>query len=205
MASEVDIANLALARLADVANVSVINPPEGGTTAEIVARFLPVARDSLLQMHAWDFATKTTRLAQLAKMPFTHEYMYAAPAGMIKALSVMQEGYSDKAFEFQVETSDDDRLVILTDAEPAVLRYVERVVDTDRFSPLFVDALSWMLAANMAGPVIRGELGSAAANQCLKNAQSLTNQAIAADVRQHHSRVSDKHLPSWMAWRSKGV
>ena len=205
MASEVDIANLALARLADVANVSVINPPEGGTTAEIVARFLPVARDSLLQMHAWDFATKTTRLAQLAKMPFTHKNMYAAPTGMIKALSVMQEGYSDKAFEFQVETSEDDRLVILTDAEPAVLRYVERVVDTGRFSPLFVDALSWMLAANMAGPIIRGELGSAAANQCLKNAQSLTNQAIAADVRQRHSRATDKHLPSWMAWRSKGV
>lgn len=204
MASEVDIANLALARLADVANVSVINPPEAGTTAELVARFLPIARDSLLQMHAWDFATKTTRLAQLAKEPFTHSYAYAVPVDMIKALSVMQEGYGDKAFDFVVETNSDNQTVVLTDVDDALLRYVARVSNVNRFSPLFVDALSWMLAANLAGPIIRGELGQSAANQCLKNAQSLTNQAIAADVRQCHSRISDKHLPSWMAWR-KGV
>ena len=204
MASEVDIANLALSRLADVANVSVISPPEAGTTAEIVARFLPIARDSLLQMHSWDFATKTARLALLAEEPVGWDYMYTVPVWMIKALSVTQEG-TDTLCDYVVETNSDNRLVVLTNASEAILRYVERVIDPDRFSPLFVDALSWMLAANIAGPIIRGELGQAAANQCLKNAQQLTNQAIAADSRQRHSRVGDKHLPSWMAWRSKGV
>ena len=193
MASEVDIANLALSRLADVANVSVISPPEAGTTAEIVARFLPIARDSLLQMHSWDFATKTARLALLAEEPVGWDYMYTVPVWMIKALSVTQEG-TDTLCDYVVETNADNRLVVLTNASEAILRYVERVIDPDRFSPLFVDALSWMLAANIAGPIIRGELGQAAANQCLKNAQQLTNQAIAAVTLAWVTSIS---LPGW--------
>ena len=205
MASEVDIANLAIARLADVANVSVIDPPEGGTTSELVARFLPMARDTLLQMHTWTFATRTVRLARLAEEPVDWDYMYASPANMLKALSVRQEGWVMDVFDFDVESNADGRLVILTDADAAVLRYTERVTDTNRFSPLFVDALSWMLASNLAGPLIRGESSLTVSNQCLKNAQVLVGQAVIADSRQRHSREGDKHLPSWMSWRSKGV
>lgn len=52
MASEVDICNLALARLGDNATVASIDPPEGSAQAEHCARFYAIARDSLLEMHA---------------------------------------------------------------------------------------------------------------------------------------------------------
>lgn len=202
MASEIDIANLALARLADTANVSMIDPPEGGTTAELVAQFLPIARDSMLQMHTWGFATKTVRLALLAEEPVEWDYMYKAPTNMLKALYVRSESTGeDRDFEFDVEVNLSGQQIILTDAPNAYVKYVESVSDTTRFSPLFVDALSWMLASHLAGPVIRGQTGQSVGQQCLKAAQVLIAQAIDADLRQKHSREGDKHLPSWMAWR----
>ena len=65
MASEVDICNLALAHLGDSATVASINPPEGSAQAEMCQRFYPIARDSLLEMHNWGFATRRKALAQL--------------------------------------------------------------------------------------------------------------------------------------------
>ena len=57
MASEVDICNLALSHLGDTATIASLDPPEGSAQAEHCARFYPIARDSLLEMHAWGFAT----------------------------------------------------------------------------------------------------------------------------------------------------
>lgn len=205
MASEIDIANLALSRLADTANVSIIDPPEGGTTAELVAQFFPIARDSMLQMHTWSFATKTARLAALAEKPVEWDFMYKAPTAMIKALYVRSEAqWPAEDSEFDVEVNNAGQQVILTNAPSAYVKYVESITDTTRFSPLFVDALGWMLASHLAGPIIRGDLGRAAGQQCLKIAQTLISLAIDADVRQKHSREGDKHLPSWMTWR-RGV
>jgi hypothetical protein len=66
VASEVDICNLALGHIGDSATVSSINPPEGSAQAEHCSRFYPIARDSLLEMHNWGFATKRTNLALLS-------------------------------------------------------------------------------------------------------------------------------------------
>ena len=65
MASTVDICNLALAHLGDTATVASIDPPEGSAQSEHCARFYPIARDSLLEMHAWNFSMRRINLAQL--------------------------------------------------------------------------------------------------------------------------------------------
>ena len=56
MASVVDICNLALAHIGDDATVSSIDPPEGSAQAEHCKRFYAIARDTMLQMHNWNFA-----------------------------------------------------------------------------------------------------------------------------------------------------
>ena len=65
MASVVDICNLALGHLGDPATVSSIDPPEGSAQAQHCARFYPIARDSLLEMHSWNFSTYREALAHL--------------------------------------------------------------------------------------------------------------------------------------------
>ena len=89
MASEVEICNLALAHLGDDATIASIDPPEGSAQAEHCARFYAIARDSLLQMHNWNFASKRVALAGV-NMPYTMwAYAYACPGDMMVAVSVL--------------------------------------------------------------------------------------------------------------------
>ena len=69
MATEVDICNLALAHLGDDATIASIKPPEGSAQAEKAARFYPIARDTLLDMHTWNFAMKR---ATIPSVSYTH-------------------------------------------------------------------------------------------------------------------------------------
>ena len=72
MATEVDICNLALAHLGDDATIASINPPEGSAQAEKAARFYPIARNTLLELHSWNFAS-----CKRAFIPWSFKWIYA--------------------------------------------------------------------------------------------------------------------------------
>ena len=89
MATEVDICNLALAHLGDDATIATIKPPEGSAQAEKAARFYPIARDSLLEMHTWNFASKRGSLALTTVTLDQWDYAYQAPADMMNPVSII--------------------------------------------------------------------------------------------------------------------
>jgi hypothetical protein len=96
VASEVDIANLALSYLGDVANVSSISPPDGSAQAVYCSRFYPVARDALLELHDWNFASRRAALpllgdatTQTGQWCNQWIYTYGVPAGMLCARKVI--------------------------------------------------------------------------------------------------------------------
>lgn len=201
MASEVDICNLALARLGDNATVASIDPPEGSAQAEHCARFYPVARDSLLEMHAWKFATRRVLLAQLTTDTWNWSFAYAEPTGVLKLLAVLPASASSDADtqEYEAETDGNGTPIILTDLEGASLRYVAHVTDTTVFSPLFVDALAWLLASYLAGPVLKGDAGAAMAKACLQSFMLALSNAKTSDANQR--KVRPEHKPDWIAGR----
>jgi hypothetical protein len=157
VASSVDICNLALAHLGDDATVSSLSPPDGGTQAEHCARFYPIARDALLEMHAWRFAVKRVALAEVTNDLDSWQYAYALPNGCLRPLSVLlPESTDDTATQdFVVETDANGTAIVYTNAEMATLRYISAVTDTTKFTPLFVTAFSWLLASYLAGPVTK--------------------------------------------------
>lgn len=195
MASIVDICNLALARLGDNATVSSIDPPEGSAQAEHCQRFYPVALASLLEMHAWRFATTRQTLAPLDITDARWAFVYAAPSGMIRALGIMLSG-RPQPFEMRAIGGAQ---VILTDQEAAALDYVEAVTDSTRFSPLFVDALAWLLASYLAGPVLKGDAGAAMAKACMQSFMLVVSLARASDAGQQE--IAPEHTPGWIGAR----
>lgn len=222
MASEVDICNLALAHLGDTATVSSIDPPEGSPQAEHCARFYPIARDSLLEMHSWGFTTTRATLALLGSAWPEWAYCYASPSDALNILSIldanaaddysvgMQYGYTQAGVPavmqgvytpqpFSQETLSDGTVVIYTNQENAVCRYTRFITDTTVFSPLFVDALSWYLASYLAGPILKGEVGAAEAKRCMGNAMGMLNKAAVSDSNQR--RIHPTQNVSWMAGR----
>lgn len=201
MASEVDVCNLALARLGDNATVASIDPPEGSAQAEHCARFYAIARDSLLEMHAWKFATRRVQLAKLTVPSWDWSFAYAEPAGALKLLGVLSATASndDETQPYEAESAANGAAIILTNQEDASLRFVARVTDTTKFSPLFVDALAWLLASYLAGPVLKGDAGAAAAKSSYQHFLVALSQAKTSDANQR--KVRPEHTPAWIAGR----
>jgi hypothetical protein len=201
MASEVDIANLALAHLGDDATVATLDPPEGSAQAEHCARFYPVARDALLEMHAWKFATRRARLAALDTDSFNWAFAYAEPNGCLRTLAVLTgtSASTDEGQPYETESNASGAPTIYTDQEDAVLRYIARVTDTTKFSPLFVDALARLLASYLAGPLIKGDAGKAEAKAQFAHFRIALADAKISDANQR--KVDPVHTPDWIANR----
>lgn len=201
MASEVDICNTALAQLGDEATVASLNPPEGSAQAEHCARFYPIARDTLLQSYPWNFASKRATLAQLGDAPVGWTYSYARPIDALDILAVQRPETPDnfEQQEYVCEVNSDGQPVIYCNVEDASVRYLARVSDTSRFPPLFVTALSWHLAAMLAGPIIKGDAGAAEARRCAQMAEAYLGRARASDANQRH--VEMRPRPDWIGGR----
>jgi hypothetical protein len=207
MASDIDICNLALGHLGDEANVQAISPPDGTAQAQHCARFYPIARDATLEMHAWGFALKRESLAQLTTPSTTAwAYQYAVPTDMIKPLNV----YPADA-DYASGAGDDDNKqpylregdVILTNNPNAMLRYVSRITDPTRFTPLFVETFGLKLAARLAGPIIKGTTGMNVAKEMAAAADKMLAHATASDA--NAGNYQPEHQPDWLSARQLDI
>lgn len=211
MASEVDICNVALSHLGDSATVASLDPPEGSAQAEHCARFYPIARDTLLSMHTWNFATRRRNLAQLADPAPGWRFAYALPADALDIFGILAPGdpdpgsspLADHQHAYVREVNSSGNQVIYCNVENATARYSIRMEDTTRFAPLFVTALTWHLASMLAGPIIKGDAGMAEAKRCAQMMHAFVAQARVADANQRHTTVH--HVPDWMAARGAAM
>lgn len=223
MASETDICNLALSHLGDEATVSSIDPPEGSAQADHCARWYPIARDQLLEEHTWKFATRRITLASLGSAWSEWQFAYAQPDDCLKFFAVLPPGATDDYSigsplparnpfgvpigqgqgyvpqDFTTETDEDGNIVIYTNVDQAVGRYVARVTDTTKFSLLFVQALSRLLASYLAGPIIKGTEGMQVAAAQMQAYVLALAKAKAADGQ--NRQVRPQQVVPWIAGR----
>ena len=223
MASEVDICNLALSRLGDSATISSINPPDQSAQAGYCKTFYPISRDIVLESHHWTFATRRSLPAQIASWAYSQwQYAYAAPAGMLNVIAVLDSNATDDFSQplvienqiqgstniglgnyspqpFSLESLDDGSDLILTNQNNALLRYTVGVTDTTKFSAMFVDALGWHLASSIAGPLLKGDAGAAAAKSCYQAFLLALGKAEVSDANNQRRNINQS--VSWMVNR----
>lgn len=191
MPSVVGICNIALSRLGDAATVASIDPPEGSAQAEHCSLFYPAARDALLEQHPWGFATRRSRLPRIADMPIGGQwrFAYALPNEFIRAIDVFAEGAERDPADYSIEGGS-----VLANIERACMRYVFRQDDTARYPPLFTDALAWLLASYLAGPVLKNQEGAAESKRCLQFYQASLSLAARSDAGQR--KMPDDYVPA---------
>jgi len=227
MASFVDICNAALSHIGDSANVTSIDPPDGSAQAGYCATFFPLALAAILEAATWGFATVRSTSAPLASPISSWRFAYAYPAGLVKMISVLpacalddysanfgglDRDWSSPAPDFAnpaenmymprpyaVEQDGEGNQIILTNECNAVLRYTIEVSDPTKFSPLFVLALSYLVASMLAGPIIKGEDGVQVSAAMLTKYEAYKGQAMGSDANQRHIVVEQR--VSWMAGR----
>lgn len=199
MSSPTDICNLALGHLADDAEVASIDPPDGSAQAAHCARFYPIARDALLAMHEWTFAkVRKTDLAEVGgRTTAAYPYAYALPAGIIKPIKGLRDEHADEEDEGVTYKIEGD--CVLAKEPIATLICLDRVTNVDKFPPLFVTCLSWLLASYLVGPILKELGGGKLARQLLQNfAQQF---ALATGNDANLSNAEPTHRPSWIEGR----
>jgi hypothetical protein len=220
--NEVDICNVALSHIGDAAEVASINPSDGSMQSALCTRYYNITRNSLLEMHPWGFAT---RRVSLALKPYTvspWDYAYGIPSDAVNLLEVYAADASDDYSApfpmsgtplgvvnsqqgvytpqpFVAEMGADNQEVIYTNTENAVLRYTALITDPTKFSPLFVECLSWLLAAKIAGPLMKGAAGMQMSKSCLQAFQFYYKEATESDANQRRSQVIQS--TPWMVGR----
>tara|TARA_R110000787_G_scaffold147516_2_gene261290 strand:- start:4018 stop:4689 length:672 start_codon:yes stop_codon:yes gene_type:complete len=223
MATEVDICNLALGHLGDNATIASLKPPEGSAQAEHAARFYPISRDTLLESHSWNFATRRSTPAAVANPIAQWKYAYALPNDCMDIIGVIdpsaENDYVTRASAadnqgnyaptvsaglyvpqpFTVETDANGVPVLYTNVQNALLRFQAYVTDTTTFSSLFTLTLSWHLASMLAGPVIKGEVGQAEGKRCAQMMAAFLQQAKNSDLT--NRKISLEHIVPWTAGR----
>ena len=212
MASEVDIANLALAHLAEDPAITALSPtPAGGAHAKKAKLFYAIARNALLEMHDWHFATGRAVLAELdldeiqagGELPEGWGYGYTLPADCLRPRRVLIPGETDDTAgqNFTVETLEDGNKVLFTNVEDAVLLYTKNITDPTKFSPLYIVALSHLLASHLAGPIIKGREGRQVAAEHLKHAMLTFGQAAGSDSNSRQQNDYTTRVPGAISAR----
>jgi hypothetical protein len=192
---EVNICNLALANIGDSARL--VSLTDTSRQAELCRQYFDLARDGMLEMHRWEWATRRKALVATTKLDSVTQWdhAYRLPDDWIDTISILPENAPDDYFEggvrqpveYHIEQDWQGDRILYTNVENAHIRYTSRIVDTTKFSATFVKALSWYLASMLAGPLIKGDEGS-------KQAQIAENRAFRAfgAASKHDARAKRK-------------
>lgn len=204
MTSAVNICNLALSHIGDEANLSSLT--EQSVQAEHCNRFYPVVRRLLIERHTWSFSTRRTELAELSDdPPASWGFAYSLPAQCIKPFAVLLPSSTDdsQSEEYILESLANGTKVLYTNAEDATLRYAVDVTDTTKFTPMFDVALSHLLAAYIAGPIIKGREGMGVSQGQMEWFEKVAlPQAVASDSNMRHTTLYDTFKPAGLAARA---
>lgn len=193
--TDVDIANMALSYLGDAANITTLSPAEGSAQADHCARFLPIAKLELLSSFPWSFAVRTTKLAAYSKDEGAKYYDYALPSDCIRLINLLREPYSPVSL-----TPDTVQFITFMNGASRVVRtmcpevyavYVSDDIPVNRYSATFSEALAWLLAAKLAGPLLGGQGGQKTAQNCLVQSRYFADQAKVEDANQSRDNPLD--------------
>jgi hypothetical protein len=196
MASEVDICNLALSHIGASATISSLT--EQSEEAFHCNLLYADARDSVLRTHPWGFAKRHLALSDMGSPPGNWSYRYSYPNDAIYAREILQTDTAGDPIKFEIALSDAyNSRVILTDQEDAVLVYTYKVTNTLAFDPLFINALTWKIAASVAMPLTRDHERLKMAHQMYIEAVS---QAQTFDSNESHEDINRE--AAWITARS---
>jgi hypothetical protein len=202
---------MALSHIGSEARVSSISPPDGSVEAGHCATFYDQARTEMLEPGNWAFALKRQLLAQVTNTSNAWAYAYTKPADCQRALRILRPSVAVTVFTQDriayPHTDDRDSApfdvegeVLYTNEPDAVLVYTRDVTDTTKFPASFVSALSYLLAAYVAGPIVKGNEGVRVGDAMRQRAQALAD--LSATSSANASSADNVPQPTLLAVRA---
>lgn len=143
MASEVGIVNVALRMLGAKRIAALTDDNENAKRANDVYEPL---RDYLMRAHVWNFGVKRRKLGQLSSAPtYEFDYAYQLPSDWLRTVEVHDNSAGTHQAIYRIEGTS-----VLSDAPDIWMMYVWRVTDPNQMTADFRQALSCLIARDIA-------------------------------------------------------
>lgn len=191
MASQLDIVNEALGLLGEMP-IDDIDDTQDPKAVKAKA-FWEITRDQLLERASWTFALCRAQLEQDATAPtYGFDYAYTIPSDCINIVDVtiytddMERDDRSRA-SYRVESGR-----ILSNESTLYIKYVRRIEEPGRFSPLFASAMAGALAVKLGASMTKS---AAVVQAMLQYSENVLRRAISMDIRQEP--VTSRIESSW--------
>lgn len=159
----------------------------------------PRLRDFLLKSHPWNFAIGRARLpASSVKPVFEYDKAFPLPADYLHVVTIPALDALEACWS--VERHQDAPAVLANCDAPLELVYIKRVTDPQRFSPLFIQALVYLIANEIAPLLTQSAVKS-------ERAMALYERAMEAAMTRdgQESGVIHPQVPSWLRVREQEI
>jgi hypothetical protein len=146
--SPTDIANLALSEIG--ARLIASLETENSEEARVCRLHYPQARDALLRQHQWNFAIVRADLSKLAEAPLDDwDSAWQMPADCARVVRIASGNPQVVCGDFTIE----GRTLLTRGVEVVSLVYVSNAAPVPDWDSLFVEAMTYLLASKIAGPI----------------------------------------------------
>jgi hypothetical protein len=146
----VQICNIALGR---IGSQKIADLTERSAEGMACNDLYELKRDEALEAAIWPFATVRSALTLQGTAPDEWGYSYAYPAQCMRAQRIddgLRVRRREQEIPYAIEMDSQGRKLIYTDQPDAVLVYTKKLTDTTLFQPSFIDALAWLIGAELA-------------------------------------------------------
>lgn len=189
MASEVDICNVALQKLAANRITSLTTPDN--YEAELCALHYPLVRDCVLEEHAWSFALKRFTLNPTGNEPeWGGDVEYQLPAGVLTVLRLYSDPNAKGPLAPEQWRREGDYVYSTSGAAYALC--VVRITDPTRYPALFRAMVSCRLALELSHTVT--ENADLQAQLSREYAYKVREAAAADGIQARREKVQARRL-----------
>lgn len=146
--SPTDIANLALSEIG--ARLIASLETENSEEARVCRLHFPQVRDSMLRQHQWNFAIYRADLSKLADAPLDDwDSAWQMPADSVRIIRIATGNPDIATGDFSIE----GRNLLTRGIDSVSLVYVSNAAPVPDWDALFVEAMAYLLASKIAGPI----------------------------------------------------
>lgn len=153
--SETKICNMSLGRIgARRGETGELSDVETDTSVEAIhcRQHYEQTRNALLESYRWRFAMERVALKVTTTTPaFEYKYVFALPSDFLRQVSIYEESPRTQYYKYAFEGEK-----FYSDESSVNLRYIRKITDVDKFTPLFIEIFVLKLARKLVLPLSKG-------------------------------------------------
>ena len=211
MYTDTEVCNMALAMIGEGHMIESID--EHSVTAEACKRFFNLCLDCCNSTYNWSFARRdevidsSFLLSDVVALPYRNAYRLPEDVFKIIRIGEISDTSESETLGrrstvlFNFRNYDNKRILVADIDAPFAIQYQCRITDVSICDPLFIEALSYLLAHKLCGCIIRDANAANLGTYMYNMFRTTVGKAAALDAQQGNRGVAEKAYSGFLRAR----